>query len=73
LNKEWNHIIKQVPKLFDEVTLTLKKERNRGAVNRKGEITLYFYKSNVLKIIKDGEWLPDGRWSHKTNSGGPVA
>ena len=48
-----------------EVTLTLKKERKHGVVNRKGEITLYFYKSNVIEIIKNGEWLPDGRWLHK--------
>ena len=65
LNKEWNHIIKQVPILFEEVMLTLKKERKHGVVNRKGEITLYFYKSNVIEIIKNGEWLPDGRWLHK--------
>ena len=39
-----------------------KKEKNHGVVNRKGEVTLYFYKSYIINSMKNGTWTEDGNW-----------
>jgi hypothetical protein len=62
VNKEWNYVLKQYPELLEKVTRILKEERNRGVVNRKGVISLYFDKSLVAQTMANGTWTNDGKW-----------